>query len=264
MNDGMAIEFIHGGHDTVLEFLFGCHADVAQYRAGELGKEALDEIEPGAVLGREGEFEAAGRLIGEPSLGLLGDVRGVIVEDQPDRRMGRIGGVEELEQFDEFAAAMTVPDEGVNLPGEQINAGQQTDRAVAFVLMIACEGRMPARLGRQVRGRVGDRLNTGLLVIRDDSHCIARLLFRGGRRLLDEFHLAIDAQNLRHLPLELRVAAFQVIADLVRLYLLLIEDVAQRALSQLGKAGVPLGVPSAGPHSRTWRARSRVVHNSCG
>ena len=33
----------------------GCGAG----RRGKLGKEALDEIEPGAVLGREDEFEAA-------------------------------------------------------------------------------------------------------------------------------------------------------------------------------------------------------------
>ena len=51
MDDGMAIEFIHGGHDAVLEFLFGCDADMAQHRAGELGEEALDRIEPAAVLG---------------------------------------------------------------------------------------------------------------------------------------------------------------------------------------------------------------------
>ena len=68
-------------------------------------------------------------------------------------------------------------------------------------------------------------------------------MFRRRRGLLDELHLAIDTQNLRHLLLELRVAAFQVIANLVRLYLLLVEDVAQRALSQLGEAGVPLRRP---------------------
>ena len=66
MNDGMAIEFIHGSHDAVLEFLFGRDADVAQHRAGELGEEALDEIEPGTMLGCEGEFEAADRLFGKP------------------------------------------------------------------------------------------------------------------------------------------------------------------------------------------------------
>jgi hypothetical protein len=98
VDDGIAIEFIHGGHDAVLKFLFGFDADVAQHRAGELGEEALDEIEPGAVLGCEGEFEAADRLIGEPNLGLLGDVCGMIVEDQLDRSMGRIGGIDELEE----------------------------------------------------------------------------------------------------------------------------------------------------------------------
>jgi len=34
--------------------MFGGDADVAQDGASELGEEALDEIEPRAVLGREG------------------------------------------------------------------------------------------------------------------------------------------------------------------------------------------------------------------
>src|SRR5258708_31577291 len=127
MGGRMEIEFIQGGHDAVLEFLCGCDADMAQPRAGEFGEEALDEIEPGAVLWREGEFEAVGGLICEPSFGLLGDMCGVIIENQLDRRVGRVGGVENLEELDEFAAAVAVLDEGVNLPGEQINANQQTD-----------------------------------------------------------------------------------------------------------------------------------------
>ena len=146
---------------------------MAQDGAGELREEAFDQVEPGAVLGREGEFEAADRLLGQPSLGLLGDVCGMIVENQLDRRMGRIGGVEDLEELDEFAAAVAVLDEGVNLPGEQIDAGQQTDRAVALVLVIARDGRMPAGLGRQVRGRVGDRLDTGLLATASLGSCFA-------------------------------------------------------------------------------------------
>ena len=52
MDDGVAIEVIHGGHDAVLEFLFGCDADMAQHRAGELGEEAFDQIEPRAVRTR--------------------------------------------------------------------------------------------------------------------------------------------------------------------------------------------------------------------
>ena len=89
------------------------------------------------MLGYEGEFEAADRLFGNPSLGLLGDVGGMIVENQLDRCIGRIGGVDKLEKFDEFAAAVAIPDEGMNLTGQQIDAGQHTHGAVALVFMIA-------------------------------------------------------------------------------------------------------------------------------
>ncbi len=97
VDDRVLVEVVHGSHDAVLEFLLGCDADVAQDGAGELREEALDQIEPGAVLGCEGEREAAGRSGGEPRFRLLGDVRGMIVEDQTDRRMCRIGRVEKLE-----------------------------------------------------------------------------------------------------------------------------------------------------------------------
>src|SRR5262249_22986004 len=63
-------------------------------------------------------------LIGEPGFGFLGDVRGVIIEDQLYRRMGRIGGVEKLEEFDEFAAAMAIPDQEMDLASKQVDAGQ--------------------------------------------------------------------------------------------------------------------------------------------
>src|SRR6266436_3007488 len=111
----MAVEFIHGSHDAVLEFLFGCDADVAQDRAGELREEALDEIEPGAVFGREGEREAGRRLSSEPGLGFPGDVRRVVVQDYLDRRAGRVSGIEKLEEFDELAASMAIFDQGVDL-----------------------------------------------------------------------------------------------------------------------------------------------------
>ena len=175
---------------------------MAQDGAGELGEETFDEVEPGAVLGREGEVETVRGLLGEPGLCLFGDVRGMIVEDQLDRCVSRIGGIEKLEKFDEFAAAMTVPDEGMNLTGEQINTGQQTDSAMAFIFVIAREGRMLAGLGRKVRRRIGDRLNAGLLIIRYDGHGIARLSFSLLRSLLDDLDLAVDTQHLGHLPLE--------------------------------------------------------------
>jgi hypothetical protein len=67
VNDGIAVEKIHGGDEAILEFLLGGDANVAQDGTSEFGEEALDEIEPGAVLWREGEFEAAGGPVGEPS-----------------------------------------------------------------------------------------------------------------------------------------------------------------------------------------------------
>ena len=84
---------------------------------------------------REGELEAARRLSGEPSLGFSGDVRRMVVEDQLDRGAGRVSGVKKLEQFDELAAAVTLLDQGMDLPGEQINPGQQAERAMALVLI---------------------------------------------------------------------------------------------------------------------------------
>ena len=86
---------------------------MAQPGAGELGKETLDQIEPGAMGWREGEFETVCRLLRNPGSGLFGNVRRMIVEDQLDRRVDRIGGIEELEEFDELAAAMTVSDQGM-------------------------------------------------------------------------------------------------------------------------------------------------------
>ena len=56
----------------------------------------------------------------------------MIVEDQLDRGAGRVGGVEKLEEFDELAAAVAVSDEGMDLSGEQIDPGQQAERAVAL------------------------------------------------------------------------------------------------------------------------------------
>jgi hypothetical protein len=78
---------------------------VAQDRTGQLGEEALDEVEPRAMLGSEGELESPSRLIGEPSACLPGDMSRMIIEDQVDRCVGWVGRIEEFEEFDELAAA---------------------------------------------------------------------------------------------------------------------------------------------------------------
>jgi hypothetical protein len=37
---------VHSGHEAILEFLLGGDTDVAEDGAGELGKKALNEVEP--------------------------------------------------------------------------------------------------------------------------------------------------------------------------------------------------------------------------
>ena len=52
MDDRSFIEVIHGGHDAVFDFLFGCDRSGAGW-AGKLGEEALDQVRPRASITRE-------------------------------------------------------------------------------------------------------------------------------------------------------------------------------------------------------------------
>jgi hypothetical protein len=106
MHDGIAVYAIDLRQDAPFELLFVGDANVAQHRADELGEEAFDEIEPGAVFGQEGEREASLRLLSQPGPGFLGLVGGVIVDQQLDRSRGRVGGVDLFEKIDELARAM--------------------------------------------------------------------------------------------------------------------------------------------------------------
>src|SRR5215813_1023826 len=80
VNDRVAVQIIDELQDALFEFVFRADADVAEHGAGGFGEEALDEIEPGAVLGREHELKAPLGSRCQPSLGLPRDVRRVIVE----------------------------------------------------------------------------------------------------------------------------------------------------------------------------------------
>src|ERR1700676_983485 len=182
----------------------------------------------------------------------------MIVENQLDRRAGWIGGIKKLEEFDELPAAVAISDEGMNLPGEQIDPGQQTERAMAFVLMITREGRVDAGYRRQIGRGCCDGLDSRFFVIGDDRYRLARFLSLGG--LFQDLDLAINAQNLRHLLLELGVATFQIVSHLVRLDFPLGWSFAPRPPPRVARDSCP----AAGALSRAWRASSRVVHNSWG
>jgi len=71
--------------------------------------------------------------------------------------------IEELEKFNELAAAVTVFDQGMNLAGQQVDASKEAHGAMALVFVIASESRMLARHRRKIGGGVCDRLDTRLL-----------------------------------------------------------------------------------------------------
>src|ERR1700741_1716428 len=70
------------------------------------------------------KVKTTGPLGCEPGLGFLGDVRGMIIEDQLDGRVRRIGGIEKLEEFDKLSAAVTILDQGMDFPSQQIDPSQ--------------------------------------------------------------------------------------------------------------------------------------------
>jgi hypothetical protein len=69
MDDRIAIEVVDELGDTLFQLVFRVDADVAEHRAGGFGEEALDQVQPGAMLGGEDEPEASLGSGGEPSLG---------------------------------------------------------------------------------------------------------------------------------------------------------------------------------------------------
>jgi hypothetical protein len=117
---------------------------------------------------------------------------------------------------------------------------------MALVFIIARECRVGARHRRQSRCCRSDRLDSQLLVAGDNRHRLTRFLrrlrrLRLGSGLLQDLDLAIDAQNLRHLLLELGIAAFQIVTHLMRLDFLLAKNLAHRALDKIGETFVPSG-----------------------
>jgi hypothetical protein len=67
MDHRVAVEVVNKLDDALFQFVFRGDADVTKDGARGFGKEALDKIEPGAVLGREHELEAFVRSGRQPS-----------------------------------------------------------------------------------------------------------------------------------------------------------------------------------------------------
>src|SRR6266478_14410 len=122
---------------------------------------------------RECEGKAAHGLRSEPGRGLARDMGGMVVENDLDRGVGRVGGVEQLEKLDEFAAAVAFLDQGMDVTGEQINPRHQGQGAVTLIFVIPHHGRAFAGKWRAIRRGGTDRLDPWFLVVRDDGEAPA-------------------------------------------------------------------------------------------
>jgi hypothetical protein len=178
VDDRFAVEVVEVGENSRFELILGCAANAAEPGSGHLGEEPFHQVEPGAVFRGKHQGEAALWLGGKPPVGLLGDVCRVVVEDQLDSGVRRIGGVDFLEKADELPRAMPILDTGVNLAGEQIDPGEQAQRAMAFAFMLTRPARMRPRLRWQVGRSAADRLDARLLVVGDDRKVRAASLSR--------------------------------------------------------------------------------------
>ena len=81
--------------DLLDEVVAGGEVAAAEHAAGQDREEDLHHVQPVGVAGGVGHGEA--RVLSEPRAGLLGGVRGAVVEDQVDL-LGRVDG---LVQFGE-------------------------------------------------------------------------------------------------------------------------------------------------------------------
>ena len=152
MDDRITIEIVEVGEDSHFEFGLGRDTDVSEHGARHLGEEAFDEIEPRTVFRREHEAETPLPLGGDPGLGLFGYMCGVIVEDQLDCGIRRIGGIKPLEEANELTRPMAILDASMHFACEQIDPGEQAQRAVALVFVVASEARVRPRMRRKVGG----------------------------------------------------------------------------------------------------------------
>jgi hypothetical protein len=111
----------------------------------------------------------------------------------------------------------------MHVPGHQVDARQQAQRAMTSKIVVVCECLVLARLRRQIGRHVSDSLDTGLLVVRNDGH-VSRRAFA----LLQQGNLVINTEYFGHL-----IAALETVAHLVRLDLLCSEHLADRALCEV-------------------------------
>src|ERR1700683_3746927 len=94
----------------------------------------------------------------------------MVVQNQPNLMVLRIGTVQLLQKSDEIAAVVGVTDGFRHSPAVQVQSGQERHGTQSHILVIWewCGMRSPR--GWPVGRRGGQGMNAGLLVVRDRPH----------------------------------------------------------------------------------------------
>src|SRR2546426_239441 len=91
--------------------------------ACHFGEQRLDNVEPRAVGGSVNVFETIGSC-GQKGSGLLRDVGRMIVQNEPNRAVERVVGVEVLQQGNKLPAAVAPLDVRRHITGMQVESRQ--------------------------------------------------------------------------------------------------------------------------------------------
>ena len=139
--------------------------------SGDLGEEALDQVEPGRRCRREMHVEAG--MTGQPRLDLGVLVGGVVVGDQVDIEVRRDLPVDPVEEADELLMPVLVHALADHPTVEHIERREQGGGAVALV--VVGHGSGPTLLHGQARLGAVERLDLGLLVDRQHDGVLRRV-----------------------------------------------------------------------------------------
>ena len=157
--------------DGIFEFPQGSKYATLETLLCELGKEALDSVEPGS--GCRGEVEDKPPMFFEPrhDVGML--VGGVVVDDDMDRLFLGHSGLDDVQKPDELLMAMALHALANHLALKDIERREQGGDAMALVIM--GYGASAPLLHRQTRLGAIKRLNLALLIDRQDNGVVGRI-----------------------------------------------------------------------------------------
>ena len=158
-----SIDFRNALQYPLPEFCPGLNTDVAQECSCHFAEQRFDDVEPRSVFRCQHILEAI-RARSKEGPRFFRDVCRVVVEDQSNRAVGRIAGVQVFQQIDELAAAVSPFDAGGYMAVVQIQRRQDGTSAQSLVFVIATDCGMFTGNGRQIRSGIGEGLQTWFLI----------------------------------------------------------------------------------------------------